>query len=43
MGELKEDEEESGVISQVLEKKKTMSTSMKVNFFDMPSQLLPEK
>ncbi len=42
MGEIKDDSEDSGVISDVLENKKTIS-SVKINFFDMPSQLLPEK
>ena len=30
-------------MSWILEKKKAVSNSIKVNFFDMPSQLLPEK
>lgn len=43
MGEIKEDKEDVGIISQVLEKKKTVASSINVNFFDMPNQLLPEK
>ena len=42
MGENGE-EEESGVISKILEKKKVSTTSENLNFFDMPNQLLPEK
>lgn len=43
MGEVGDDTNEEGVISKILEKKKAVSNSIKVNFFDMPSQLLPEK
>ena len=43
MGEIVEDDKEAGVISKVLEKKKTIESSANVNFFDMPNQLLPEK
>lgn len=43
MGEMSEDEEEKGVISKILEKKKTITSSANVKFFDMPNQLLPEK
>ncbi len=37
------DDEETGIVSSILEKKKIMGTSDKLNFFDMPNQLLPEK
>ena len=43
MGEIIDEEENTGLISQVLEKKKTIASSANVNFFDMPNQLLPEK
>ncbi len=43
MGETGEDNNEEGVVAKILEKKKAVSNSIKVNFFDMPSQLLPEK
>ncbi len=44
MGEMSEEEKkESGVITKILEKKKTVASSAKINFFDMPNQLLPEK
>ena len=43
MGESIEEEKESGIISKILEKKKTVASSAKVKFFDMPNQLLPEK
>ena len=42
MGENGEDED-TGIISSVLEKKKILNSSSKLNFFDMPNQLLPEK
>ena len=32
-----------GLITKVLEKKKTIATSANLKFFDMPNQLLPEK
>ena len=43
MGENLEEEEESGVISKILGRKKAVATSSKLSFFDMPNQLLPEK
>ena len=43
MGEMVEEDKEVGVITKVLEKKKTIASSANVNFFDMPNQLLPEK
>ena len=43
MGEMVEEEKDAGVITKVLEKKKTIASSANVNFFDMPNQLLPEK
>ena len=43
MGEIEEEEKETGIISKALEKKKTVASSTKVKFFDMPNQLLPEK
>jgi len=43
MGESIEEEKETGIISKILEKKKTVASSAKVKFFDMPNQLLPEK
>ena len=44
MGEMiEEDKEEAGIITKILEKKKTIASSANVNFFDMPNQLLPEK
>ena len=38
-----EEEKDAGVITKVLEKKKTIASSANLNFFDMPNQLLPEK
>ena len=43
MGEISDDNNEEGIVAKILEKKKAVSNSIKVNFFDMPSQLLPEK
>ena len=43
MGEMSDDNNEEGIVAKILEKKKAVSNSIKVNFFDMPSQLLPEK
>ena len=43
MGELQVEEEKVGLITKVLEKKKTIATSTNLKFFDMPNQLLPEK
>ena len=37
------DEEEGGILSQILERKKVIAKSQNLNFFDMPNQLLPEK
>ena len=42
MGENGE-EEEGGILSQILERKKVIAKSQNLNFFDMPNQLLPEK
>ena len=43
MGESIEEEKKEGLISKVLENKKAIAGSTKLNFFDMPNQLLPEK
>ena len=40
---ISDDNNEEGIVAKILEKKKAVSNSIKVNFFDMPSQLLPEK
>ena len=37
------DENKKNIISSVLKKEKTTTVSSKLNFFDMPNQLLPEK
>ena len=37
------DENKKNVISSVLKKEKATTVSSKLNFFDMPNQLLPEK
>ena len=37
------DENKKNIISSVLKKEKASSVSSKLNFFDMPNQLLPEK
>lgn len=42
MGE-KVDENKNNIISSVLKKEKATTISSKLNFFDMPNQLLPEK
>ena len=42
MGEKGEDED-TGIISSILDKKKVLSSSSKLNFYDMPNQILPEK
>ncbi len=42
MGEKSEEEKES-VISSIAKKEKVINASSKLNFFDMPNQLLPEK
>ena len=42
MGEQSEEKEES-VISSIAKKEKVINASSKLNFFDMPNQLLPEK
>ena len=42
MGEKSEEEEES-IISSIAKKEKVINASSKLNFFDMPNQLLPEK
>ena len=42
MGENLE-ENKKGIVSSVLKKEKATAVSTKLNFFDMPNQLLPEK
>lgn len=42
MGE-KVDENKNNIVSSVLKKEKATTISSKLNFFDMPNQLLPEK
>ena len=42
MGENLE-EDKKGIVSSVLKKEKATAVSTKLNFFDMPNQLLPEK
>ena len=37
------DEDKKGIVSSVLKKEKATAVSTKLNFFDMPNQLLPEK
>ena len=37
------DENKKNIISSVLKKEKASAVSSKLNFFDMPNQLLPEK
>ena len=37
------DENKKNIISSVLKKEKASTVSSKLNFFDMPNQLLPEK
>ena len=37
------DQEEKGLISSIINKEKVTAVSTKLNFFDMPNQLLPEK
>ena len=36
-------ENKKGIVSSVLKKEKATAVSTKLNFFDMPNQLLPEK
>ena len=42
MGEKSDDDKES-IISSITKKEKVINASSKLNFFDMPNQLLPEK
>ena len=37
------DEDKKGIVSSVFKKEKATAVSTKLNFFDMPNQLLPEK
>ena len=37
------DENKKGIVSSLLKKEKANAVSTKLNFFDMPNQLLPEK
>ena len=43
MGEMIDEEKDTGVVSKILANKKAITTSTKIKFFDMPNQLLPEK
>ena len=42
MGE-QSDEDKESIISSITKKEKVIDSSSKLNFFDMPNQLLPEK
>ena len=37
------DQKEKGLLSSIIKKEKVTAVSTKLNFFDMPNQLLPEK